>query len=744
MCEILAPAGDRDSFLAAVHSGANAVYLGLTDFSARKSAANFSLENLKDTVDYAHMLGVKVYVALNTLVKEEETERFFDSARAAWNAGADALIIQDVFLGKALKRSYPEMVLHLSTQAGVCNLYGAKLAKRYGFSRVILARETPLQGIRRIAEIIETEVFVQGALCTCFSGQCYLSAFIGGNSGNRGLCKQPCRKKYKIDRKGFETLSYKLSLSDLCLGKDVAALCEAGVASFKIEGRMRSAAYVGASVKYYADLLRNQAKALSSDLSDLKRTFNRGDYTRGYLFGQDKNLISSSVQGHKGELIGRIAKGTDRSGKLAFVRSDFVPCQGDGFKVIRNDTEIGGGSYQASFPKKAGGFYLLKNEDYKEGDGVYLTLDNALSARISDRKRTVGITLKIEAEEGKAPVAVVGGAFGERSIVADFVCESAKTRALDSKEIEDCFRKTDAYPFAAEVRDIQIKGKPFALKSLLNAFRRKVYGETASLLAGGRKPLPKREVRKNENRLAQPFFHFAVIDSDYSYMKGFAEPMDAVIFSPKNYKNLEEISDFLQFSKYYAWHKYLYLPAYMTDEDIDSILSYADKFDGAYAEGVWAVEFCKERKIPLFAGCGFNLFNSYSLNELAEENVCAAAVSKELSLKERSQLKNVFALSDGAVKVMELGHCPFSKSCSSCDKREYYILSDEQGRDFTLRRYENSVCRFELFNCLPLSARKGEWMISDLRTLSAEEKSAVLSGEKLSSSTVGLSSSGVL
>ena len=276
MCELLAPAGDEASFYAAVHSGADAVYLGLTDFSARRSAANFSLENLKEHIDYAHALGVRVHVALNTLIKEDELARFFENVAAAWNAGADALIIQDIFLGKRIKELYPEIVLHLSTQAGVCNIYGARLAKRMGFTRVILARETPFEDIEKIAAEMETEVFVQGALCTCFSGQCYMSSFAGGNSGNRGLCKQPCRKKYRIDRAGHESYSYALSLSDLCAAKDVPALVRAGVCSFKIEGRMRSAAYVGAAVKYYKDVLAGEKEYTLSAKLDSVEHFEKG------------------------------------------------------------------------------------------------------------------------------------------------------------------------------------------------------------------------------------------------------------------------------------------------------------------------------------------------------------------------------------------------------------------------------------------------------------------------------------
>ena len=196
MSEILAPAGDEKSAYAAIDCGADAIYLGLTSFSARSSAENFDFPTLEKLIAYAHFFGVRVHVAMNTLVKEEEVPSFIETAVRAHNTGADALIIQDMYLGAYLKKVCPEICLHLSTQAGTCNAYGARLAKKLGFSRVILARETAFKDIEEIAKIIETEVFVQGALCTCFSGQCYFSSFAGGNSGNRGRCKQPCRKLY--------------------------------------------------------------------------------------------------------------------------------------------------------------------------------------------------------------------------------------------------------------------------------------------------------------------------------------------------------------------------------------------------------------------------------------------------------------------------------------------------------------------------------------------------------------------
>ena len=282
MSEILAPAGDKNSAFAAINAGADAIYLGLKQFSARSSAENFGVEEFAEVVKTAHLFGVKVYVAMNTLVKNTELEAFLRSAAEAWNNGADALIVSDIFVGKFLKQSFPQICLHLSTQAGVCNAYGARLAKEYGFDRVILARETAIEDIREIAQIIETEVFVQGALCTCFSGQCYFSSFAGGNSGNRGKCKQPCRKRYSIDRDGFDEYAYRLSLSDLSVGANISKLIDAGVCSFKIEGRMRRPEYVSAAVGYYKNILSGKSDA--RDLSALKRVYNRGNYTSGLAF----------------------------------------------------------------------------------------------------------------------------------------------------------------------------------------------------------------------------------------------------------------------------------------------------------------------------------------------------------------------------------------------------------------------------------------------------------------------------
>ncbi|MBO7368750.1 MAG: U32 family peptidase, partial [Clostridia bacterium] len=369
MTELLSPAGNKESFFAAINNGANAVYLGLDDFSARKSAENFSRENLSYYIDYAHaLLGIKVYVALNTLVKNEELERFFEYAEFCNAAGVDGVILQDIFLGKHLKARFPDLPLHLSTQAGVNNADGARLAKEFGFSRVVLSRETPIEEIKKISEIIETECFIQGALCTAFSGQCYMSGFAGNMSGNRGLCKQPCRKKYTI-KNGNETREgYLISLADLSIGKDIFSLIDAGVTSFKIEGRMRKPSFVAAATRYYRNLLDGENPSISA----LTRTFNRGDYTKGLGFGQDKNLISDKIQSHKGEFVGAI-KSVKNGIITAESSRSFVP--GDSGKIIRSGFEVGSFTCDKTGVLRASG-------SAERGDELNITTDVNLETEL--------------------------------------------------------------------------------------------------------------------------------------------------------------------------------------------------------------------------------------------------------------------------------------------------------------------------------------------------------------------------
>ncbi len=680
--ELLAPAGDERSAYAALNAGADAVYLGLNKFSARSAAENFDVSALTRVTEFAHLLGAKVYVALNTLIKDSETDDFFAAAVSAWNAGADALLMQDIFLGRELKKLYPEIILHLSTQGGCCNVYGAEIAKRYGFSRVVLARETPIEEISAISKIIETEAFVQGALCTCFSGQCYFSSFAGGNSGNRGRCKQPCRMKYKIDGMGAEKYAYALSLADLSVGGDVEKLLLAGVTSLKIEGRMRRPEYIAAAVQYYRAVLAG--RDARAERSDLARAYNRGDYTKGLAFGQDDRLISRDVQGHIGEKVGEISV----VGGRYFCKSEYAARRGDGFKILRGGREVGGASY---FLPARGGFLLSSEKKLLTGDEVRLTTDSAGGERVLSQKRAQGIAVQVRIAAGQRPRAVCEDLVFEG---AEIVPEARRT-PLTEENIIACFSKTDGLPFAPQI-SAETEGA-FLTFGALNAFRRAFYSALAAHRLPKRAPLtlhlPQCGVeRKNGRKVA------AIAEGETD--------ADICIVKPCDYAHIER-------PKRAA---YLYLPPLFTSRDEAEIANILPLFEGIYCEGTYGIALAEKYRLCLFAGTGFNLTNRFAVAGVKEAGAKYFALSKEISGAEQNSLRaeGAFCLAYGNIKTMDLCYCPFGKKCASCEGRWQYTLTDEGGRKFPLRRYRmGGKCRFEVYNCAPLAADGGGNVIVD-------------------------------
>lgn len=283
MLEILAPCGSPETLNAALNSGADAVYLGLSSFSARRNAANFSAAELMESVQKAHRQGTRVYVTLNTLVFDDELPEVKKAILGIAEAKADGVIVQDLGAAALVKELVPSLRLHASTQMTVTSASGAEFALKRGFSRVVLPRELSSEEIRKITSKvdIETEVFVHGALCVCLSGQCLLSAVMGGRSGNRGLCAQPCRLNYRCGKR-----DYALSLKDLSLIGRLKELEEAGVTSAKIEGRMKRPEYVAAAVQSCRRVLSGE----KADMELLKTVFSRDGFTESYFDGTMSNM----------------------------------------------------------------------------------------------------------------------------------------------------------------------------------------------------------------------------------------------------------------------------------------------------------------------------------------------------------------------------------------------------------------------------------------------------------------------
>ena len=283
--ELLAPAGSMEALRAAVCNGADAVYLGADTFNARMNARNFSAADLQEAVVYCHVRGVKVHLTLNTLVLDREMPRAAELIRMAASCGVDAFIVQDLGMVSLCRQLAPDVPIHASTQMSIHSLEGVLEAAALGCSRVVLARELPAEEIAHICKKspVEIEVFVHGALCMCYSGQCYLSSVIGRRSGNRGQCAQPCRLPYGYGR--FESTRYPLSLKDNCLAGELDELRRMGVASIKIEGRMKRPEYVAIVTRAYCTVL-NGGKLTQADLQELETAFSRQGFTDGYFKGQ--------------------------------------------------------------------------------------------------------------------------------------------------------------------------------------------------------------------------------------------------------------------------------------------------------------------------------------------------------------------------------------------------------------------------------------------------------------------------
>ena len=309
--ELLAPAGSMEALRAAVCNGADAVYLGADTFNARMNARNFSAADLQEAVVYCHVRGVKVHLTLNTLVLDREMPRAAELIRMAASCGVDAFIVQDLGMVSLCRQLAPDVPIHASTQMSIHSLEGVQEAAALGCSRVVLARELPAEEIAHICKRspVEIEVFVHGALCMCYSGQCYLSSVIGRRSGNRGQCAQPCRLPYGYGR--FESTRYPLSLKDNCLAGELDELRRMGVASIKIEGRMKRPEYVAIVTRAYRTVL-NGGKLTPADLQELETAFSRQGFTDGYFKGQTGS-----------DMFGRRQEGEDTSELFASARATY-------------------------------------------------------------------------------------------------------------------------------------------------------------------------------------------------------------------------------------------------------------------------------------------------------------------------------------------------------------------------------------------------------------------------------------
>ena len=386
MIELLSPAGSPESIIAAVQNGADAVYLGMGDFNARRGAKNFTDEEFEKAMRYCRIRGCKVYVTLNTLVNDREIEQAVECAATASRLGADGIIIQDLGLVRAIRQALPDIPLHASTQMSIHDLSGVEAAADMGLTRAVLARELSFDQIKFITShaSIETEVFVHGALCFCHSGQCYMSSLIGRRSGNRGMCAQPCRMQYSL---GGRMDDHPLSLKDSCLVEHLQELEEAGVASLKIEGRMKRPEYTAIVTGIYSKVLKEHRAPNPDELEKLEQTFSRDGFTQGYFFGDKKDMFGVKSEPDKEiEKLYSEARRSYADGEMRRVGVHFYTvCEsGERVKAIAFDDDGNRAVTSGSIPERARRQGItegyLTDQMYKTGGTPYFCVENKAKA----------------------------------------------------------------------------------------------------------------------------------------------------------------------------------------------------------------------------------------------------------------------------------------------------------------------------------------------------------------------------
>lgn len=484
--ELLAPAGNMECLIAAIQAGCDAVYIGGTMFGARSYAGNFNEEEIIEAIEYAHLYGVKIYVTVNTLVYDKEVNEFMNYIDFLHKNNVDAIIIQDLGMMDLVRKTYPNLEIHASTQMHIHNLEGVKFANDMGIKRVVLARETDIETISNIKKNtkIELEIFIHGALCISYSGECLMSYFLTGRSGNRGTCSQPCRMKYDLysDHK-LNKDKYLLSTKDLNTILNIGELIEIGVDSLKIEGRMKRPEYVYLITNLYRKAIDNylkykETKITNTDIKEMKKIFNR-EFTKGFIFNENNDNFTNEFRpNHMGIKIGSVIE----VGKKIKIKLIDDLNQGDGIRFIGKNED--GGIVNKMYKKGKLVNYATKNEiieldnnyDVKINDVVLKTTDikqlNEINNKIKSKLRKVKINCLIELYINKPLKLIFNDGINEVKIIGELVQESNKIN-MKNEDIMKQINKLGDTIYTIDEFDIKRDKNIFVRISALNDLRRK-------------------------------------------------------------------------------------------------------------------------------------------------------------------------------------------------------------------------------------------------------------------------------
>lgn len=710
--ELLAPAGDMAALRAAVSAGANAVYLGYDEFSARAKAKNFDKEELIEAISYVHLRGVKIYVTFNILIADFEIKRAMDRVKMLYEIGVDALILQDLGIAWEIRKNFPDFEVHASTQMAVNNFYGAKFLKDMGFTRVVLARETPLFELEKIRELdIDVETFIHGALCVCYSGECLMSSMIGGKSGNRGECAQACRKSYEIldfEENKIGKRLYYISPKDLNTLDDVAKIINSGGYSLKIEGRMKNPEYVYTVVSSYKKSL--EGKLTLEDKNDTEQVFNRG-FTKGLFNGDFGNdFISSDRPDNRGVEVGKVLGATKNSAKVIFDEDVF---EGDGLEFISSSGRFGMRSnsfYEANIPHEINLFkapILNSKINRTFSKKLYEKVDEKIEN--FDYKRDLDIDLRIKI--GERPLIKVKTGDLSANFELDRVVEVAKKSGLYRERVIENISKTGDSIFRVKNIDLDLDDNAFLPISAINELRREATKILENKILEG--SIDRFEIEnklENKNFERQKKDHRSKIKVFFNKLKDLEN---------SSLKDIDEIiiraKDLEKFNKKYKNREVsIYLDKFYSYYELENLREYILKNQNV--RGIWVNNLSeyyifKDDSIEINGDIGLNVFNKVTSDFLSNLGLKSITLSPELNSGQIQKIINkndaeINVISYGRVPVMTMKHCPFSviknckdeKNCPTC-KYKNYLLRDEKNVDFEVLRQNTFT---EIFNSYPI------------------------------------------
>ena len=728
--EILAPSGSKESLIGAINAGAQAVYLAGKRFGARAYASNFDDENLIEVIHYAHLRGVFVYVAVNTVVFDDEVMDLLNYTDFLVKHDVDAFIVQDIGIIEILAKRYPNIEIHASTQVNTHNIAQVKFLKEIGVKRIVLARETSIETIKQIKKSvdIEIEVFVHGALCVCFSGNCLMSSMHGGRSGNRGECSQPCRLPYTLikDTQVVSDQSYLLSTKDLMTLDHMDELISAGVDSFKIEGRMRKPEYVIQSVLSYKKAIESYKARKKLQFEDeiykLKKVFNR-EYTKGYLFDETPNDINNDFRpNHLGVPVGTVIDYKDNKAYIKLVDTLEI---NDGYRIV-GDVDYGNSVSRIikgnDLVKKAFPNEVIKldvAEKVVKGSQVLKTLDTdlerTLSIFIDENYKTVGLNGKVYAYSNARLVLEISDGLHQVKVESENILETALKSAVGKQQIMDQMSKLGNTPFYFESLEVETDNKAFISIKIMNDLRRDALERITEMRCAPRRELLVHPSLERSSDFKPESFELIVKVSTQEQLD------EAVINEIKTiyYEDLikpENIDGFtlIPVRKRIQMHQNSPVTGPSVVNEIGSL--YENK-----------------HQYPIITNEFLNVTNIYTANLISRYGATRVTLSPELS-KEKllvfaknyeeafHQKPNLELVVYGRVDVMISKYCPIAKTfktkqdCHLCERNQYY-LQDRVGNKFPLVNDGNCNIRILNNKALNLSEYVKELKDAGIQTL---------------------------